>query len=433
MRPPHVRFLAVLLAVYVAKQVLTVLLFPPFTGHDELAHFQYVRILATDGRVPRLLSDSLPADLYQYKAYSIAWETRDGAPLYTAVHPPLYYALMVPVYRLSEGMSPEGIQYVLRLAAIPVGVAVVLLAHRLTAAMFPGDAFLAVTVPTLVAFQPQVSYAAAIVNNDALGIATVSLLLYLYVIVVRDGPTPARSVLVGAAAGLALLAKATAAVPVALLPLAFYFGQRHRRFPLLVRDLGIAAVPLLCLVGPWWGFMTRVYGDPLALSALASTQPGLVRDEPFLNLLFSGTFLVDRGRESWGEFGWRLIHVSDSLTAALAAVGVMALLGLCTHVVAPHSTRDWDRWQGRAVIVLVAACVLSYLATAQFGTRFVLTQARYYFSVVNAGALLTMLGLAAWIPARWRVAARGAVVLAAIAVNVTIYTAYVVPYWYFRP
>ena len=46
--------------------------------------------------------------------------------------------------------------------------------------------------------------------------------------------------------------------------------------------------------------------------------------------------------------------------------------------------------------------------------------------------LLLMLGLRTWIPVAWRSIAQAVVMFIAIAVNVTIYTAYVVPYWYFR-
>ena len=54
------RFIAVLLIVYCAKQILTATLFPPFTGHDEVAHWQSIRVLATEGRLPTLYKYTLP-------------------------------------------------------------------------------------------------------------------------------------------------------------------------------------------------------------------------------------------------------------------------------------------------------------------------------------------------------------------------------------
>jgi hypothetical protein len=77
---------------------------------------------------------------------------------------------------------------------------------------------------------------------------------------------------------------------------------------------------------------------------------------------------------------------------------------------------------------LIVACVVAYLAVIQFGTTFALSQARYYFPIVNAAALLVMLGLRTLIPLRARPIGQGLIVAALIALNVTIVTAYVLPF-----
>ena len=46
------RFLHILLLLYVFKEILTAILMPPFTGHDEVAHFSYIRTVATEHRLP---------------------------------------------------------------------------------------------------------------------------------------------------------------------------------------------------------------------------------------------------------------------------------------------------------------------------------------------------------------------------------------------
>ena len=43
-----------LLVLYAVKQIFSVAAYYPFSGHDELAHFSYVRTLATEGRLPEL-------------------------------------------------------------------------------------------------------------------------------------------------------------------------------------------------------------------------------------------------------------------------------------------------------------------------------------------------------------------------------------------
>lgn len=426
------RYLSALLVVYVAKQLVVVLISPPFSGHDEVAHFAGVRIVATQGRIPTLDADTLPADLYQYRPYTIEWRDRERSPLYTAVHPPLYYALMTPLYRAASRAAPETIQYWLRCAAIPFGVVAVIFAALLTRAMYPRDAFLAVTVPSVVAFQPQVSYEAAMVNNDALAIAIYSILLYAIVRTVRDGATIARAALLGLIAGVALLAKGTTIASVVLIPMAVYAGRQRSWRDVVTKTL-VAYAVAAAIAGPWWWFMVRTYGDPMAFSALAATQPDLLRTEgTFLQLLFSGRFLVERWIETWGEFGWRLIHVSPALLFTLALGSAGCLVGLARHLAADGAIDPQEDWQRRALVLLAAACVLAYLGAVQFGVRFLLTQARYFFPSVNAAALLLMVGLRTWIPPTRRTAAQVAVLFTAVALNVTIYSADVVPYWYFR-
>src|SRR5262245_31403293 len=46
------RFILVLAMVYLAKQAIYVFLFPPFSGHDEVAHYAHLRVVAEEGRVP---------------------------------------------------------------------------------------------------------------------------------------------------------------------------------------------------------------------------------------------------------------------------------------------------------------------------------------------------------------------------------------------
>ena len=126
---PH-RLLAALLVVCCAKAVLRALVCPPCTGHDEVAHYEYIRVLSAEGRPPSLLIDRLPDDLFAYHDFALQWDAtnRFAAPLYTALHPPLYYALMVPIYRATRRATPEVRQLAVRLASIPFGLMTVLLA-----------------------------------------------------------------------------------------------------------------------------------------------------------------------------------------------------------------------------------------------------------------------------------------------------------------
>ena len=87
-------------------------------------------------------------------------------------------------------------------------------------------------------------------------------------------------------------------------------------------------------------------------------------------------------------------------------------------------------WQWVGIAILVLAAVGSYAAMLQFGTRFVLTQARYFFPAIIAYAAILMIGMRTVIPVRWHRYGQGVIVAALILLNVVIYTQYVIPFWY---
>jgi 4-amino-4-deoxy-L-arabinose transferase-like glycosyltransferase len=470
------RFIVVLLAVFTVKQIFSVAAFYPFSGHDELAHFSYVRTLVNDGRIPVLPDldawraelnnggnlptvDEIPADLYPYCRFALDWycepeNTRwlsdpprevfvpglgnyPSGYQYVANHPPFYYAVMAPIFKISSALTPLQQQYILRLAAIPFGLVTVYAAYRLSRALFPGDAFLAVTVPAFVAFQPQISYEAAMVNNDIAAICLTSLIVWGMVVGIRDRFPLKLCLAIGVALGAGLLAKSTtmSIVPVVGIALLLSVGWRDWR-GLLGRGAAIGVLAAI-LAAPWYLFLYRTYGDFSGLARVEALQYWNSPMGSFTSLLFNPNFVLARFRETWGEFGWRLIHLSTPLLWAIAIPTLVSLAGLAAYVLKvwrgiPSWANDGEtpprRWQVTAIAMLGVACVAAYLAVIQFGTEFALAQARYYFPIINAAAFLLMLGLRTLIPLRARPAGQGIFVAALIALNVLIVTAYVLPF-----
>jgi 4-amino-4-deoxy-L-arabinose transferase-like glycosyltransferase len=472
---PAVRkFVLALSVLYVAKQVILVLLFPPFTGHDEVAHYSYLRVVATEGRVPVLPDleewragmaaenspavDRLPDELYRYCDYTTDdwWCERkyaDDPPdsvtlsgdlypsgwIYTANHPPLYYILMTPVYWLSAGSSPETQQYLLRFAVIPFGLATVWLAYALSRIVFPRDGFLAVTVPAFVAFQPQISYEAAMVNNDILGIAIVGAILCLLAAGIRDRFPTGLCALLGVAFGIALLSKGTSMTIAPVIGLAVLVSVGPRDVRGLLRRGAIIGGCAAVLAAPWYLFLYRQYGDLSSLELINRLQYWNRPNGTFFGQLFNRGFAADRFNETWGQFGWRLIPLDAPLLWAIGLPLVVALGGLVQYALTANrgisaSMNDPvlrpARWQVLALGMLFVTCLVAYLAVIQFGTQFALTQARYYFPAINAAALLLMLGLRTLIPLRFHGYGRAAVLAALVALNLVIATQYVIPFWH---
>ncbi|MFM9108593.1 MAG: hypothetical protein ACKOWF_18050 [Chloroflexota bacterium] len=483
---PLLLALALLLAAFCGKQLFSVFAFPAFSGHDEAAHMAYLGIVADERRIPvipdlgewratrldlrasldddddeaLLPGDDIPDAYYPWCRYVLDWycepDSRRWAAnpprvvnvidayfpsgwLYTANHPPLYYLLMTPVHLAARaaGLGLAAEQYALRAAAIPFGLAVVVLTFLIARAIFPGDRFLVITAPAAVAFQPQISYEAAMVNNDMLSIAIFSWILWLLVIGLREGFTARRCLWIGAALGLGLLAKSTVVAAVPLIALAIVLRAGWRNWAGWGRLGTLAAVPAAVIAAPWYLFMLRTYGNLDAFDRIAALQGWWNKPAgSFFGMLLDPSFAAMRFRETWGEYGWRMIPLGMETLGPLAAVSLLCLAGLYLYagLVARGAGDPADpverpsRWQVQALVLLAAACVIAYLAVVHFGTRFALTQARYYFPVAAAAAVLAMLGLRTAIPARFRHAAAPAVIAGMLVLNIWLFAAYVLPF-----
>ena len=118
--PEATRFITVLLLLYAVKQIFSVAAYYPFSGHDELAHYSYVRTLASEGRIPELPdlgtwraglnggdpppTDEIPAELYPFCRFSLDWYCDPDSPRWSANPPRI---VTVP----GQGYFPSGYQY----------------------------------------------------------------------------------------------------------------------------------------------------------------------------------------------------------------------------------------------------------------------------------------------------------------------------------
>ncbi|HEV2527769.1 MAG TPA: DUF2142 domain-containing protein [Thermomicrobiales bacterium] len=492
------RLLGALILLYVAKALVFVFVFPPFSGHDEIAHYAYIQHVVEEQRVPQLTQDPnandipgrpqtgrgnqyvdlLPAELYEYCRYALQWFCDpnglanghpttepvwnvsygvgpDGQPRlqadgvqYAANHPPLYYLTMAPAFWVADEFdaSPVTKMYLLRLLAIPFGLIVVILAFMTTRLIFPRDPFLMITVPAFVALQTQISYEGTMVNNDIMSIAAYSWVLYLVIRSVRDGFTPRNSALIGFALGLGIITKSTSITGAAIIGLALLTVQSWRSrgeffasLPKAFRMGMIVALPAVAMAAPWYVFMWQTYGNFTALPQVLELQRFWNAPEgPFFQLLTSFDFLKRRFSEFWGEFGWRVLPLDPTLMRIIAVPMALSVLGFIAYV-AGWSRRkigqrdevaNPDRRQMMMLTILLVSCAVGYLATVQFGTQFALTQARYFFPVINAFAILLMLGLRTLIPPRWHPAGAGLLIASLIVLNVFVVTSYVIPYYW---
>ncbi len=492
------KFLFLLLVLFLAKGVLVTFVHEPFSGHDEVMHYAYLEYVATDGRLPVIPViaewqeanrqnrpypyDMAPDKLWEYCRYTtgdwnVGCDGRDdpvrniywppeGANylsgwVYTANHPPLYYLSMTPVYWLTDDLSLEGQLYAFRLATLPFGLLTVLFAFLTVRTLFPRDRFLAMTVPAFVAFQPQISYEAAMLNNDAAAITFTTATIYLLVRGLRSGFPIGNVALTGFCFGLAVLSKNTALTVALTIAFAMVLGLGIRNWRAWLPKGAIAGGVAGLMVWPWFLYMYRTYGDFTALDRVSDLQYWNYSDglSPTIwsQLTDQGFFWL-RWRETWGEFGWRLIPLGrQSLpgqpesgewpllrilmwltligTIGVAVWAIRLYLAERRHkdAVVPGSQGEsvfaLERWQVVGVLTMGVTCIAAYLAILQFGVSFSLTQARYYFTAIVPAAILLMLGYRALLPRHWLPYGRAAIFIGLVVLNVVIYSAYVLPFW----
>ena len=281
-----------LLVLFLAKGVIISFVHVPFSGHDEVMHYAYLEYVATEFRLPvipeleewRSLEDSgdesnydrANAELWPYCQFttqdwniscqryiSPTWKSQLSDRVfpmgwvYTANHPPLYYLIMTPVYWAVNDLSLDMQSYLFRLATLPFGLVTVLFAYLTARTMFPRDRFMALTVPTFVAFQPQISYEAAMLNNDAAAIAFTSVTIYLLVRGLKNGFEWGTVALVGFFFGLAALSKNTSLTMGLAIACAMILGLGIRNIrSWLPKGIFAAGIAALLLV-PWFAYMVQ--------------------------------------------------------------------------------------------------------------------------------------------------------------------------------
>lgn len=481
---PARKALSILLLLFSLQQLAIIIIFPPFSGHDEVAHFDYARLLAQEQRLPIIPDldewrdqtaagsdphgDVISPALYAYCLFTLEWwpcepdnpalasdppyeaiSDIDGerypiAWQYAANHPPLFYLLAAPVQWLIDGQG-LGLQIrILRLLAIPFGLLMVAGTFALARQITPRNGFVPIAAATFVAFQPQVAFSAAIFNNDVTVIAVGAWLLALLAEGMRSGFTRQTVIGIGLLLGIGLLFKGTAIVftPVTALALVLGIGWRDVR-GWLAKGAAIAAIGF-GVASPWYLYLWRTYGSLDALDRVERLQA--IWNYPdgapsFFGLLVDGSFIERFWREFWGGFGWRRIPLDDGPLWLFGIVCAICAAGICVEIARslvnrPGSGDANAASNGIAVrqtFVLMAMIVIAYLAVIQFGTTFMLAQARYAFPAIPALAVVLAIGLYSLVPTGARRYALILWVAFFLAMAAYIYSAYVIPYWYLGP
>jgi len=245
---------ALLLVLTVARGLIYVLVIPPWQTPDEPSHFAYVSFIRYNHRLPGSaiipVSKEILASMSDCDFWKLRYDTLDPASVaephefrVATGHPPLYYLvgtlLLIPL----KGDDIISQLYALRLGSVLMAASTVLVAYWTVKLLFPDDAVLPFAVSAFIIFLPMHTFMSASVNNDNLAELVASLVVFLLVLLLRDGMSPLKGLGVVILLAAGLLTKRTTffTVPLALAFTPIYCRTRAYS----IRDASLTAQPQL--------------------------------------------------------------------------------------------------------------------------------------------------------------------------------------------
>lgn len=431
--------LVVVITTYIALALTYNAIIPLCYGPDENRHYGYIQHLVLYRSLPRLGPQNHP----------ILCHMDPRPPFANAIHPPLYYALLSPVYRLLAGNRidcPPGeaektpftllpprrsmfVQHLLRGFSLLMGLISLWFVHRIARWLFD-DAWQPLAVTGFVALLPHFLMLSAVMNNDTLTILLAHAFLFLLVRQVMQPSEPTgEAAALGLFGGAMLLSKASM---LAWMPLLLFGAWHcHRRLPANRRWSAWAlTIGLPALIAGWWYVrFYMLYGRIMPIVKwvyeadllLWSPMDLLTRPDAW-RLIWR--FLAGSHRSLWSQVDWFILkpeHVaawqkkfgtesaafypySEMLYALLVLLTFAMLIGWGKRLVNWMHNRTWTP-RRQAIVLLAAAFGLLYLALMHY-TLFThpggYEGGRYLLPSIGAFSVLFWWGLMALAPEHWQ-------------------------------
>jgi 4-amino-4-deoxy-L-arabinose transferase-like glycosyltransferase len=482
----EVWLIALLFLVMLLKGALWSLAFPLWQGPDEDDHYAVIQFIGENGRLPNIPDVILPDEITlsreladvgrldynpeQRQGWSdgriglreaefdaLPLSSRTSTELGTMAKlmhaTPLYYLIAAIPYRLiGYGENLLARMQVQRLFAALVSSPIIIVAYLITRLLFPNDAALRLTIPTLVAFHPQLTQMTAVISVDGLFFVLYSLLIYFCLLTLRDGLDLKIAASIGITFAAAFLIKPTINGFVPLVALVVLYdwqrrkGDRWRVFRVALLMNAIIIPPAL-----WW--MARSWRINQDLFYFNPVREGhRIIQNPFFDYQFL-PHALDYYQSVWGgmfvtwwaHFGWVDTPLPPWVYVLLRGLTFLAILGLAWKL-----GRDWRRrpsfaqwrqgermapvsvWLFLALTMLVPVLLLQVYDLTfwwEYGNGRGL-QGRYWLGTVVPMLTFFTLGLLFLLPRHWHHSTHWLLRLGMISLNVTALLGYILPRYY---
>jgi len=394
--------LAVIVLVYIVLGILYAVMTPPWQVPDEPAHYNYVRFLVQERRLPVLSMGDYDQG-YLDEATSRRFDPALSIdPIrYESHQPPLYYLLAMPVYVLFRGALIP-----LRLFSVLLGAGLPIVAYLVGKQVYPDQAWPGLGAAAFVALIPQHVAMSAGVENDVLAELILGLVLLELVrwLSLTEWGSIRRLTVVGVLVGLGLLTKISAyiAIPLALIAVLLKLRQAAHQGPSSqsARTAGIAVaallIPALILSLPWFIRNVAVYGhmDLTGLKYHDRIVVGQLRTQDWIAehgwVSLPGAFLSTTFHSFWAQFGWMAVPIDARIYTALGMLSLLVCLGFVLWLI--------DAWDGRrrptpAGILLACSALFTLASLVWYNLGLYQAQGRYLFPALIPLGIAWSLGL----------------------------------------
>jgi hypothetical protein len=416
--------------VFLAIATFQAAVIPTFGPRDEASHVGYA-LLVGEGELPTI-DTPIPREAIPRVAGVLDGRDPERQDVWTANHPPLYYALAAVPVRLGLLTRPSlaGLR-VARLTSVLFGAAALLLVPLLAMQLAPGRPEIAVAATALAAVLPVFLLASSVLYNDALAVATSLATLLAALVVLRRGPSRARLAAVAAAASLAALTRSSgllvAGVAV-LIVLAepWLAGRRPPARQVLAAAGGAGLVAGVVALTSGWFYVRnwRLYGDPTGAAALLAKFERGTNGSTFELLRSPGHWFVQVQRPFDYSF-YEYRGAASARTVAVILLAAVPLAGLLLAALRRRPRRP-DRRLVAAWLAGLLLLVLLGVSTAQFAGRGGVGHGRYMLPALAVLATAAAIGLRALPGGR-----RGLVTVGLLAVGAAV-SQFVLDAWLIR-